>query len=66
MSAENSINPCIKATLGPTFAILEGPGNELFFGPFSIREKNGKEALHVSPGVKMGPQMVPILSDNYG
>ena len=66
MSAESSINPCIKATLGPTFAIWEGCGNFLFFGPFSIREKYAEEAPHVSPGSKMDPQKVPIWSCNYG
>ena len=60
------INPCIKATLGPTFAIWEGPGNELFFGPFSIREQYAKGVLRFSPEAKMGPQMVPTLSYNYG
>ena len=65
MSAENSINPCIKATSGPTSSILKGSGTFMFFGRFSSREKYAKEALHVRPVPKMGPQKVPILSNNY-
>ena len=56
MSAENSINPYIKATSGPTSSILGGSGKYCFFCRFSIREKYAKEALHVRPVPKMGPQ----------
>ena len=55
MGAENSINPCINGVAAPTFAFLEGSGNQCFFTPFSIRAKFVKEAVEVSPGSKMDP-----------
>ena len=45
MGATNSINPCIKATLGPTSLILEGSGKTCFFGRFPIGEKGAQKSM---------------------
>ena len=42
VDAENSTNPCINGASAPTFAFLEGSGNQCFFNPFSIRAKVAK------------------------
>ena len=54
MGSTNSINPCIKATLGPTFEILGGSGKGCFFGRFTIGEKWAKGSMHVSLGAARG------------
>ena len=64
MGAETSTNPCINGVSAPTFAFLEGSGNQGFFIPFSLRAKVAKEALEVSPGTKMDPHWVPIWEQN--
>ena len=45
MGATNSINPCIKATLGPTSLILEGSGKLCFFGRFPIGQKGVQKSM---------------------
>ena len=45
MGSKNSINPCIKATLGPTSLILEGSGKLCFFGRFPIGEKGAQKSM---------------------
>ena len=45
VGAKNSINPCIKATLGPTSLILEGSGKLCFFGRFPIGEKGAQKSM---------------------
>ena len=62
--AENNTNPCINGASAPTFAFLEGSGNQCFFTLFSSRAKVAQEALEVSPGPKMDPQWVPIWEQN--
>ena len=42
LSAENSINPRIKTTLGPTSSIWEGSGRGCFFDGFLVGEKTIK------------------------
>ena len=64
MGAENNTNPCINGVSAPTFAFLEGSGNQCFFTPFSIRAKVAKEAVEVSPRAKMDPHWVPIWEQN--
>ena len=64
VGAENSTNPCINGASAPTFAFLEGSGNQCFFTLFSSRAKVAQEALEVSPGPKMDPQWVPIWEQN--
>ena len=59
MSAEKSINTCIKTTLGPTFAIFWGSGKGCFFGCFPIAEKCAKEWLDISLGAARGGKMAP-------
>ena len=41
----NSINPCIKATLGPTSLILEGSGKLCFFGRFPSGQKGVQKSM---------------------
>ncbi len=41
----NSINPCIKATLGPTSLILEGSDKLCFFGRFPIGQKGVQKSM---------------------
>ena len=43
--SKNSINPCIKATLGPTSLILEGSGKLCFFGRFPIGQKGVQKSM---------------------
>ena len=50
MGANNSINLCIKATLGPTSLILEGSGKTYFFGRFPIGEKDAPKSVDESAG----------------
>ena len=57
MGAKNSINPCIKATVGPTSLILEGSGKECFFGRFPIGEKGAKETMDEIAGQLGGAKM---------
>jgi len=64
VGAENSTNPCINGASAPTFAFLEGSGNQCFFTLFSSRAKVAQEALEVSPGPKMDPHWVPIWEQN--
>ena len=64
VGAENSTNPCINGASAPTFAFLEGSGNQWFFTHFSIRAKVAQEALEVSPGPKMDPHWAPIWEQN--
>ena len=45
MGSKNSINPCIKATLGPTSLILEGSGKDCFFGRFPIGQKGVQKSM---------------------
>ena len=54
VGSKNSINPCIKATLGPTSSILEGSGKLCFFGRFPIGEKWAKASMDVSLGAARG------------
>ena len=62
--AENSTNPCINGASAPTFAFLEGSGNQCFFTLFSSRAKVAQEALEVKHGPKVDPQWVPIWEQN--
>ncbi len=64
VGAKNNTNPCINGASAPTFAFLEGSGNQCFLTLFSSRAKVAQEALEVSPGPKMDPQWVPIWEQN--
>ena len=55
----NSINPCIKATLGPTSLILEGSGKTCFFGRLPIGEKGAPKSMDESAGRLGGGQKGP-------
>ena len=59
MGSKNSINPCIKATLGPTFEILGGSGKGCFFGRFPIGEKWAKGSMDVRLGAARGGKTAP-------
>ena len=50
MSADNSINPCIKSTLAQTFAIWEGSGKGCFFDSFPIGEKGFPKSMDEAAG----------------
>ena len=54
MSAEKSIDPCIKTTLGPTFAIFGGSGKGSFLGRFPIGEKGANKLMYVRLGAAGG------------
>ena len=54
MGANNSINPRIKATLGPTSLILEGSGKLCFFGSFPIGEKGAQKSMDETVGRLLG------------
>ena len=57
MGSENSINPCIKATLGPTFEILGGSGKTCFLGRFPIGEKGAPKSMDESVGRLLGGKL---------
>ena len=59
MGAKNSINPCIKATLGPTSSILEGSGKTCFFGRFRIGQKGAPNSMDETAGRLGGGQKGP-------
>ena len=59
LSAKNSINPCIKATLGPTSLILEGSGKLCFFGRFPIGQKGAQKSMDGSAGRLLGGKTAP-------
>ena len=45
MCSTNSINPCKKATLGPTSLILEGSGKLCFLGRFPSGQKGVQKSM---------------------
>ena len=45
VGSKNSINPCIKPTLGPTLLILEGSGKLCFYGRFPIGQKGVQKSM---------------------
>ena len=53
VGATNSINPCIKATLGPTSLILEGSRKLCFFGRFPIGQKGAQKSMD-EPAWRLG------------
>ena len=55
MSADNSINPCIKSTLAQTFAIWEGSGKCCFYR-FPIGEKGVPKSMDETAGRLGGPK----------
>ena len=57
MCSTNSINPCIKATLGPTSLILEGSGKMCFYGRFAIGEKGAQKSTDEPAGRLLGSKM---------
>ena len=59
VGSQNSINPCIKATLGQTFEIFGGSGKGCFFGRFPIGEKWAKGSMDVSLGAARGGKTAP-------
>ena len=62
LSAKNSINPCIKATLGPTSSILEGSGKVCFFCRFPIGEKGAQKSMDEPAGRLLGCKKRPEYS----
>ena len=57
VSATNSINPCIKATVGPTSLILEGSGKLCFFGSFPIGPKGVQKSMDETVWRLLGGKM---------
>ena len=57
MGSTNSINPCIKATLGPTSLILEGSGKGCFFGRFRMGQKGAPKSTDETAGRLLGGKM---------
>ena len=57
MGATNSINPGIKATLGPTSLILEGSGKGYFLGRFPIGQKGTQKLMDEIAGRLLGGRM---------
>ena len=54
VGSNNSINPCIKATWGPTFAILGGSGEGCFLGRFPIGQKGAQKSMEETAGRLLG------------
>ena len=57
MGSKNRINPCIKATLGPTSLILEGSGKGCFLGRFPIGQKGAQKSMDEVAGRLLGGKM---------
>ena len=74
VGSTNSINPCIKATLGPTSLILEGSGKLCYLGRFPIGQKGVQKSMdetvwrllgakRAHEGSAAGPRWCPIWQE---
>ena len=62
VGSTNSINPCIKATLGPTSLILEGSGKTCFLGRFPMGQKGAQKSMDEPAGRLGGAKRAPGYS----
>ena len=62
VGAENSTNPCINGASAPTFAFLEGSGNQCFLLSFQAVPKSFKKRSKLALGQKWTPSGSPFGS----